>query len=97
MTEEEMIQPHTTKQAALNVFAPGKENILSFCVDYKRLNEKSKYVSYIRPRMVDRIDSRRKSTFNFTVPLNSMNKNMKIGNKQEMKLHPYVISAYFGL
>ena len=53
----DVIEPATSEWAAPVVFAPKKDGLLRFCVDYRRLNAVTVRDSYPIPWMHECIDS----------------------------------------
>lgn len=71
MFEQEVLESVTTEWAAPIVFAPKKDGIMRFCVDYRRLNAIAQRDSYPIPRIDECIDSLGESTVFSTLDANS--------------------------
>lgn len=50
---EEVSKPSQTERAASIVFAPKKDGLVHFCVDYPKFNAATKQNVYLMPRVHD--------------------------------------------
>ena len=71
MLEADVIEPATSEWASPVVLAPKKDGRLRFCVDYRKLNEKTVRDTYPLPRIDDCIDSLGEATVFYTLDCNS--------------------------
>lgn len=69
--DQNIIEPAQAGSAALIVFASKKDGVLRFCVEYHRLNVKTKWDAYLIPFFTKNIDSLGEATTFLTLKTDS--------------------------